>query len=75
MRRYQYLVAYSFQGGVGRTFVTCTEPIDSDDRVESVERSIRVSNGIETVAMMNFQLLRCYDDDAGALQAAQEGGA
>jgi len=74
VKRYQYLVAHSFQGGFGRTFVTCSEPIDSDARVESVERSIKATNGIDTVAIMSFQLLRCYDD--GAVEpAAQEGGA
>lgn len=75
MKRYQYLVAYSFRSGTGRTFVTCSDPIDSVDRVESVERSIQDNNGLDSVAMISFQLLRSYDDGVSELAATEQKGA
>lgn len=60
MTKYEYLVAYSFQGGTGRCFVTCDHAIDSRGRVESVECSIQESN-LLSASIMSFQLLSCRE--------------
>lgn len=71
MTKYEYLVAYSLQGGTGRCFVTCDHAIDSRWRVESVERSLQERNGF-IASIMSFQLLSCREVSD---QDEQKGGA
>jgi hypothetical protein len=55
---HKYLVSYFHKFGQGRTFVTCKEPIDTEERVIEVERSISKINNSELVGIINIIPMR-----------------
>ncbi len=61
MKKYEYMVVYSFQHGTGRIAITAEKPISSYDDIENIDKTIRKANGLETAFAIDFKLLREYE--------------
>lgn len=66
MTNYVYLVSYSFQSsagaaGNGRVFITRDQPIAYAEDIEAIEALQNERNNFRC-GIMNFQLLRTYND-------------
>ena len=66
MKKYEYLVAYTFQNttgsGNGRVFVTRDAPIGYAEDIEAIEAIQNERNNFKC-AVMSFQLLRTFKDN------------
>lgn len=60
IKKYEYMVTYSYQNGIGRICVTTTRPIQNYDDVENLDITIREANGFDNAFATNFILLRTY---------------
>ncbi|MFR4584662.1 hypothetical protein [Clostridium cadaveris] len=62
MRKYEYMVVYSFQNGIGRIKITMEKPIENYKDVEQLDTTIRKANGTLNAFVTNFKLLREYEE-------------
>lgn len=60
--KYEYMVVYSFNNGTGRICITRDKEILNYDDVESLDKTIRETNGITSAFAIDFKLLRKYAD-------------
>lgn len=62
MKKYEYMVVYSFPGGIGRIQITTENPVKNYADVEKFDETIRESNGISNAFAIDFKLLRKYKE-------------
>ena len=58
MKQYEYLIAFSAQGGNGTAYVTRNDKLDSIQKCAELQKYIEAENNLTNVAIMNFQLIR-----------------
>ena len=63
IKKYEYMVVYSFLGGLGRIQIITEKPIESYDDVQSLDETIKKSNGLTNVFATDFKLLREYEEE------------
>lgn len=54
---YEYLIAYIYKGGKGRTFVEMTKEISRKEDILFIENILVENENLEDVAVVSFQLL------------------
>lgn len=58
MKQYNYLVAFSCQGGgIGRAHITRTSKLDSFEKLTELAEWIDSNSNFENIAIINFQLV------------------
>lgn len=57
MKQYEYLIAFSSQGGFGTVYVTRYNKLDSIQKFAELQKDIEIKNNLTNVAIMNFQLI------------------
>ncbi|NEZ48034.1 hypothetical protein FDF74_12770 [Clostridium niameyense] len=62
MKKYEYMVIYSFGQGIGRIQITTLKLIENYDDVETLDKIIREHNGIDNAFAIDFKLLREYTE-------------
>ena len=63
MRKYEYMVVYQHNTGVGRMQIITTKKVESYEDVEKLDQTIRNSNKIMSSFVTNFKLLREFDEN------------
>lgn len=61
MKKYEYMVVYSFQGGVGRIQLTSEKLVETYTDVEKFDAIIRESTRMPNAFTTDFKLLREYE--------------
>lgn len=54
---YEYLIAYIYEGGKGRTFVQMVKEVSCKEDILLIENTISENEKIKGLAVVNFQLL------------------
>ena len=62
MKKYEYMVVYSLNNGIGRMRIISKKFIKSYDDIERIDEIIRGYKGMETALVINFKLLREYEE-------------
>lgn len=62
MKKYEYMVIYSLNNGIGRMRIISEKFIKSYDDIERIDEIIRGYKGMETALVINFKLLREYEE-------------
>lgn len=62
MKKYEYMVIYSLNNGIGRIRIISEKFIKSYDDIERIDEIIRGYKGMETALVINFKLLREYEE-------------
>ena len=62
MKKYEYMVVYSFSQGMGRIQIITQKSIASYDDVEALDKTIREHNGINKAFAIDFKLLKEYTE-------------
>lgn len=57
MKQYEYLIAFSAQGGFGTAYITRYNKLDSIQKFAELQKYIEAENNLTNVAIMNFQLI------------------
>ena len=56
--KYKYLIAYSYESGVGRVFVTVDKPLNTTERILKVEDSLQSDSGVSNLLILNIIKLK-----------------
>lgn len=62
MKKYEYMVIYSLNNGIGRMRIISEKFIKSYDDIERIDEIIRGYKGMETALVIDFKLLREYEE-------------
>lgn len=62
MKKYEYMVIYSLNNGIGRMRIISEKLIKSYDDIERIDEIIRGYKGMETALVIDFKLLREYEE-------------
>ena len=62
MKKYEYMVIYSLNNGIGRIRIISEKFIKSYDDIERIDEIIRGYKGMETALVIDFKLLREYEE-------------
>ena len=62
MKKYEYMVIYSLNNGIGRMRIISKNFIKSYDDIERIDEIIRGYEGMETALVIDFKLLREYEE-------------
>ena len=62
MKKYEYMVIYSLNNGIGRMRIISKNFIKSYDDIERIDEIIRGYEGMETALVLDFKLLREYEE-------------
>ena len=62
MKKYEYMVIYSLNNGIGRMRIISKKFIKSYDDIERIDEIIRGYKEMETALVINFKLLREYEE-------------
>lgn len=58
MKQYEYLIAFSAQGGsIGTAYITRDDKLDSIQKCVEFQEYIETKNNLTNVAILNFQLI------------------
>ena len=57
MKQYEYLIAFSTQGGIGTAYVTRDSKLDSIQKCAELQKYIETENNFTNVAILSFQLI------------------
>ena len=57
IKLYYYLVYYHFKGGYGSCTISCSEKIDTVDRLMKIKKDIEEDNKFENVGIASYQLI------------------
>lgn len=56
--KYKYLIAYSYEKGIGRAFMSFNKPLNTVERMLKVEENISKEMGIENALLLNVVKLK-----------------
>ena len=62
VKKYEYLVAYHYAGGMGTAFSIRTKKIESKDDAIDLAKELEKTGGVENVGLINIQLLREFTE-------------
>lgn len=62
LKKYEYMVVYSFNLGIGRVQIITPKPIKTYIDVENLDKTVKEHNGITNAMVIDFKLLREYEE-------------
>ena len=60
MKKYEYMVIYSLNNGIGRIRIISEKFIKSYDDIERIDEIIRGYKGMETALVINFKFIYSF---------------
>lgn len=57
MKTYNYLIAYTFECGIGTTIISRNRKIDSANAIEGIRDFIEKESKLNNVGILSFQLI------------------
>lgn len=62
MKKYEYMVVYAFDGGIGRIQITTEKLIKSYVNIDGIATEVKKHNGLCNAFAIDFKLLREYEE-------------